>query len=43
MLDTVPASSGRHWTVELRNKPVALGVYASERLSHGEPGKIAQG
>lgn len=43
MLDTVPALLGRHTTVELLSKPVALGVYASERLSHGEPGKTAQG
>jgi hypothetical protein len=34
---------GRHTAAELRGKPVAPGAYASERLSHGEPGKIAQG
>jgi hypothetical protein len=43
MPDTVPAQSGRHAAIELRGKPVAHGVYASERLSHGETGKIAQG
>ena len=32
---------GRHTAIELRGKPDAPGVYASERLSHGEPGKIA--
>jgi len=41
--DTVPAKSGRHTTVELRGKPFAPGAYVSERLSHGELGKIAQG
>jgi len=39
----VPAKVGRHTAIELRGKPDALGVYASERLSHGEPGKIVQG
>ena len=43
MPDAVPAQSGRHAAIELRGKPVAHGVYASERLSHGEAGKIAQG
>src|SRR5579864_3130954 len=41
--DSVPAKSGRHTTVELRGKPFAPGAYVSERLSHGELGKIAQG
>jgi hypothetical protein len=43
MLDSVPAQLGRRAAIELRGKLDALGVYASERLSHGEPGKIAQG
>ena len=43
MADSVPANVGRHTAIELRGKPDALGVYASERLSHGEPGKIVQG
>jgi len=40
MPDTAPAQSGRRAAIELRGKPVAHGAYASERLSHGEPGKI---
>ena len=40
MPDAVSAKSGRHAAIELRGKPDAPGVYASERLSHGEPGKI---
>ena len=43
MLDSVPAKVGRHTAIELRDKPDAPGVYASERLSHGAPGKIVQG
>ena len=43
MLDSVPAQLGRRAAIELRGKPVAHGAYASERLSHGEPGKIVQG
>jgi hypothetical protein len=43
MPDSAPAKSGRHTTVELRGKPFAPGVYASERLSHGELEKIARG
>ena len=43
MPDSAPAKSGRHAAIELRGKPVAHGVYASERLSHDEAGKIAQG
>jgi hypothetical protein len=43
MPDSVPAKSGRHAATELRSKPVAHGVHASERLSLGEVGKIAQG
>ena len=43
MPDSVPAPLGRHTAIERRGKPVAHGVYASERLSHGEAGKIAQG
>jgi hypothetical protein len=43
MSDSVPAKVGRHTAIELRGKPDAPGVYASERLSHGEPGKIVQG
>jgi hypothetical protein len=43
MPDSVPAKSGWHAAIELRGKPVAHGVYASERLSHDEAGKIAQG
>jgi hypothetical protein len=43
MSDPVPAKVGRHTAIELRGKPDAPGVYASERLSHGEPGKIVQG
>jgi len=43
MPDSVPAHSGLHTAIELRDKPVAHGVYASERLSHGITGKIAQG
>ena len=43
MPDSVSAKSGRHAAIELRGKPVARGVYASERLSLGELGKIAQG
>ena len=43
MPDSVPALLGRHTDIELCDKPVARGVYASERLSHGEAGKIAQG
>ena len=43
MPDSVPAQLGRHTTIELRGKPDAPGVYASERLSHGEAGKIVQG
>ena len=43
MSDSVPAKSGWHAAVELRGKPIWHGVYASERLSHGEAGKIVQG
>ena len=43
MPGAVSAKQGRHPAIELRGKPVACGVYASERLSHGVPGKIAQG
>jgi hypothetical protein len=43
MLDSVPAQLVRCAVIELRGKPDATGVYASERLSHGEPGKIVQG
>jgi len=43
MSDTAPAKLGRHATIELRGKPDALGVYASERLSHVVPGKLTQG
>jgi hypothetical protein len=43
MSDSVPAKMGGHTTVELRSKPCAYGVYASERSSSAEPGKIAQG
>jgi hypothetical protein len=43
MLDSVPAQLGRRAAIELRGKPDGPGVYASERLSHGEPGKIVQG
>jgi hypothetical protein len=41
--DTVPAQSGRHTAAELRDKPFTPGMYASERLSHGEAGKTVQG
>jgi len=43
MPDSVPAKSGRHAAIELRGKPVAHGVYASERLSRDEAGKIVRG
>ena len=43
MPDSAPAKSGRHAAIELRGKPVAHGVYASERLSHDEAGKIVRG
>jgi hypothetical protein len=43
MSDTVPAKLGRRAAIELRGKPDAPGAYASERLSHGEPGKTTQG
>jgi hypothetical protein len=43
MSDTVPAKLGWPAAIELRGKPGAPGVYASERLSHGEPGKTVQG
>jgi hypothetical protein len=43
MPDTVLAKSGCHAAIELRGKPVAPGVYASERLSHGERGNGAPG
>jgi len=43
MPDSAPALWGRHTAIERCGKPVARGVYASERLSHGEAGKIAQG
>ena len=43
MPDSVPTKSGRHAAIELRGKPVAHGVYASERLSHDEAGKIVRG
>jgi hypothetical protein len=36
-------SIGRRAATEVCGKPVAHGVYASERLSLGELGKIAQG
>jgi len=43
MSDSVPAKLGWHAVIELRGKPVAYGVDASERLSLGEVGKITQG
>jgi len=43
MPDSAPAKSGRHAAIELRGKPVAHGVYASERLSRDEAGKIVRG
>jgi hypothetical protein len=43
MSGSVPAKLGRHAAIELRGKPVARGVYASERSSLGELGKTAQG
>jgi len=43
MPDSVPAKLGRHATIELRGKPAAHGVYASERLSLGEAGKTERG
>jgi hypothetical protein len=43
MPDSVPAYLGRRAAIEVCGKPVAHGVYASERLSLGEAGKIAQG
>ena len=43
MPDSVPAQLGRRAAIELRGKPVAHGVYASERLNLGEVGKTAQG
>ena len=43
MPDSAPAKSGRHAAIELRGKPVAHGVYASERLNHDEAGKIVRG
>ena len=43
MPDSVSAKLGRHAAIELRGKPVACGVYASERLSLGEVGKTGQG
>jgi hypothetical protein len=42
MPDSVPAQLGRRAAMEVCGKPVAHGVYASERLSLGEVGKIAQ-
>ena len=41
MPDSVPALLERHTAVEPCGKP-RRGVYASERLSHGEIGKIAR-
>jgi hypothetical protein len=43
MPDSAPAKLGRYTAVDLRGKSVAPGVNASERLSHGEVEKIAQG
>ena len=43
MPDSAPAKSGWHAAIELRGKPVAHGVYASERLNHDEAGKIVRG
>jgi len=43
MSDSVPAKLGLHAAIELGGKPAAHGVYASERLSHDEAGKIVQG
>jgi hypothetical protein len=43
MSDTVPAKLGRPAAIELRGKPAARGVHASERLSLGEPGKTGRG
>src|SRR5215470_12885214 len=43
MPDSVSAQLGRRAAIELCGKPVAHGVYASERLNFGEVGKIAQG
>jgi hypothetical protein len=43
MSDAVPAQPERHAPTELRGKPAARGVYASERLSHGGAGKTVQG
>ena len=40
MPDSAPALWGRHTAIERCGEPVARGVYASERLSHGEAGKI---
>ena len=43
MSDSVPAKLGWHAAIELGGKPAAHRVYASERLSHDEAGKIVQG
>ena len=43
MSDLVPAKLGRRAAIELGGKPASRGVYASERLSHDETGKIVQG
>ena len=43
MPDSVPAPLGGHTAIELRGKPDAPEVYASECLSHGEAGKTARG
>ena len=43
MSGSVPAKLGLHAAIELGGKPAAHGVYASERLSHDEAGKIVQG
>jgi hypothetical protein len=42
MPDSVPAQLGRRAAIEMCGKPVAHGVYASERLNLCEVGKIAQ-
>jgi len=43
MPDSVSAKLGRDAAIELRGKPVARGVYASERLNLSEVGKTGQG
>ena len=43
MSDAEPAKQGWHAAIELGDKPVSPGVYASERLSRDEAGKIVRG